>query len=269
VTLTKPYPLDNASSYSEMHHAALSTLLDPVSTQRTLDLFGGDLTGRRALEVGAGGGGYAVWLAGQVGETGHVTALDLKPELVPTHPNMSIVQHDLNEAAAPGGPYDLIHARLTLGHLPKREEILHDLVSVLVPGGTILVEDWDASRVSEVVMSAPDDEAARLYTRYQETVGLKVFSRAGTDRTWARRIHDRMIKEGLVDVDTTMTGRTWAGGSPGSRLGVSTLGQTYPILREAGLTEDELNRVRVLLDDPRMVLTGFLMYSTSGKKPST
>jgi 2-polyprenyl-3-methyl-5-hydroxy-6-metoxy-1,4-benzoquinol methylase len=267
VTLTKPYPLDNASSYSEMHHTALTALLDPVSTQRTLDLFGGDLSGRRCLEVGAGGGGYAVWLADQVGETGHVTALDLKPELIPTHPNISIVQHDLMAAAPPGGPYDLIHARLTLGHLPRREEILHDLVSALAPGGTILIEDWDASRVAEMVMSAPDEEAARLYTRYQETVGLKVFGRAGTDRTWARRIHDRMVKEGLVDIDTTINARTWAGGSTGSRLVVSTIGQTYPVLLEAGLTEDELNQLRVLLDDPRLVLAGFLLYSTSGKKP--
>jgi ubiquinone/menaquinone biosynthesis C-methylase UbiE len=269
VTLTKPYPLDNASSYSRMHHEALSVLLDPVSTQRTLDLFGGDLTGRACLEVGAGGGGYAVWLADQVGATGHVTALDLKPELVPSHPNMTVLQHDLNEDPLPSGPYEFIHARLTLGHLPKREEILHDLVSVLAPGGAILVEDWEASRVADMVMAAPDEQAAALYTRFQQTIGAEVYAKAGTDRTWARRIHARMVTEGLVDIDTTMTGRTWAGGSTGSRLQVSSLGQTYPRLMAAGLTEDELNRVRGLLDDPRLVLASFLLYSTSGKRPST
>jgi 2-polyprenyl-3-methyl-5-hydroxy-6-metoxy-1,4-benzoquinol methylase len=267
MAMPKSYPLDNTSQYAEMQHAALAALLDPFSSRRTLDLFGADLSGKNCLDAGAGAGGFAHWLTHQVGPLGRVTAIDLKPERIPEHDRLTVLRCDLTAPETlPHDQFDFVHARLTLGHLPEREEILHWIVSVLAPGGVALIEDWDASR-TDMVLSAPTSDAAKLYTRFQECIGAKVFARSGTDRTWARRVHGRMVSEHLIDVDTIMYARSWAGGGPGCRLVASSLGHTRHQLVAAGLTDAELQEVRQLLDDPRLVLAGHLLYSTSGRKP--
>ena len=43
----------------------------------------------------------------------------------------------------PPGPFDLIHARLVLVHVPRRREALAAMVELLRPGGWLVVEDAD------------------------------------------------------------------------------------------------------------------------------
>src|SRR4051812_791969 len=113
-----PYPLDNDDRLAYQHHRLLAELLDPVSQARLAPFVA---PGAQCLEVGAGGGSIARWLVAQVGERGHVTALDLKPNHIPTQPGISVLAHDLNgEERLPAGPFDVIHARLVLSHLPNR-----------------------------------------------------------------------------------------------------------------------------------------------------
>jgi 2-polyprenyl-3-methyl-5-hydroxy-6-metoxy-1,4-benzoquinol methylase len=261
--MTRPYPLDNDDPRAATHHALLSRLLDTDSSRRTLNLL--DLRGKRCLEVGAGAGRFAYWLAHQVGAQGHVLATDVKPLDIPHHPQLSVMQHDVTTEQPLGTDWDLIHARLTLGHLPQRRAVLARLAQSLNPGGWLLVEDWDASR-TDMVLAAPTAAVNRLYTRFQQTLGAKVFAAAGTDRGWARRIHAAMLDEHLTDVDTTIQGRAWPGGGAGCQLIAGTLGQVRDKLLAAGLAAHELDQVRVLLDDPRLVLAGHLLYSTSGRR---
>jgi ubiquinone/menaquinone biosynthesis C-methylase UbiE len=185
-----PYPLDNDAPLAGTHHGCLSILLDPFSRRRTCELFPNGLRGRRCLDVGAGvGAWYARWLAEQVGPTGPVTAADIKPRDIPAHPRLAVSECDLNAPDWPfaGERFDFIHARLTLGHLPDRQRILRRLIGLLAPGGWILVEDWDATR-TDMILHAPSLQAAEEYAMVQETVG-RIFAAAGTDWTWARRIH--------------------------------------------------------------------------------
>jgi SAM-dependent methyltransferase len=259
----RSYPMDNDHPYAAEQHAALAALLDPFSQRRTTDLL--DLTGRRCLEVGAGGGSFAGWLAEQVGDRGYVLATDIKPQHIPLHPRLGVLAHDLSTDPLPDEHYDLVHARLTLGHLPARRDILRRLAAAVAPGGVLLVEDWDASR-TDMVLAAPGIEDAEIYTLYQETVGTRVFAATGTDRIWARRIHSAMIEEGLSDVDTVIHSRAWPGGGPGCRLIGATLGQLRGRLLAAGVGADQLDRVELLLRDPRLVLAGHLLFSTSGRR---
>jgi SAM-dependent methyltransferase len=262
----RPYPLGNDNPHAAGHHTLLSRLLDPYSTTRTQRLL--DLRGTRCLEVGAGGGGYARWLADRVGPTGCVWATDINPLPIAEHPQLTVVEHDLT-SLRPLGPdrgWDFIHARLLLNHLPQREQILAWLVANLAPGATILVEDWDASR-TDMVLAAPDDDSAALYTRFQEILGGQVFAAQDTDRTWARRIHTAMLTLGLTDVDTQIHGRSWTGGRDGCRLVAGTARQVRDQLLGAGLTVAEFDRVLKLLDDPRLVLASHPLHSTSGTKP--
>jgi ubiquinone/menaquinone biosynthesis C-methylase UbiE len=270
-TQPQRYVLDNQSEYADQHHRSLAALLDPGSRRRLLDVVGGGLEGMTCLEVGAGHGSFARWLADQVGPGGRVTAIDLQPDRIPQHARLSTLRRDVTRLEPlPDGPVDVVHTRLTLQHIPQREAVLHWLVSdaVLKPGGVLLVEDWDASR-TDMVLSAPSLEAKQLYDRFQNILGNQVFSGSGVDRTWARRVHGRMVAEGLLDVQTVISGESWLGGDIGGRLVAASLGQTAPLIRAAGMTDGELAEVRSLLDDPRLALASHLLYSTSGRKPSS
>jgi SAM-dependent methyltransferase len=260
----KPYPLDNNHPKSADHHASLTSLFDPYSQQRASELV--KLRGASCLEVGYGGGGFALWLAGEVGPDGSVLATDLAPREIPEHPRLTVLQHDIINEPVPG-TFDLIHARLVLGHLPQQRQILTRLAEALKPGGVLFIEDWWTATPGDLVVHAPDEESAELYNQYS-MVARQVFGASGTDRNWARRMHGAMMDDGLVDVHTDIHAEAWAGGSAGSNLLQATMPQLREKLRAAGLTDDVLERVRALLDDPRLVLTGHLMCSTSGRKPS-
>jgi protein-L-isoaspartate O-methyltransferase len=111
------YPFDNDSPFANAHHEALAALLDPVTQWRIGELL--NLPGASCLEVAAGSGSIAGWLAEQVGPSGRVLALHTKPDLIAAHPRIQVRQHDIT-TGAPAGGYDLVHARLLLNHLPSR-----------------------------------------------------------------------------------------------------------------------------------------------------
>jgi hypothetical protein len=178
---------------------------------------------------------------------------------------MVIQASDLSSNDLPGH-MDFLHARLTLGHIPHREDVLARLVMSLAPGGLILIEDW-YTRDTRMVMAAPSDEDAELYNRFQDTMG-GLFDAGGTDRGWARRVHGRMMRLGLADVHSEITTPVWVGGDAGCRLIQSSISQMSQRLLNSGvLIADELDKVRALLDDPRFVLAGHQLVSTSGTRP--
>jgi 2-polyprenyl-3-methyl-5-hydroxy-6-metoxy-1,4-benzoquinol methylase len=213
----RPYPLSNDHLASPAHHEALGELLDPFSTDRVIGLFDERLiTGRRCLEVGAGGGAFAFWLAGQVGPDGFVLATDADlrhVQRLPALPQLGLMQHDLTLGAAPlGTGWDFIHARLILSHLPNRGRLLHELSQALKRGGILLVEDWDTTRGTDMVLDAPDNDTVALFAKFQHITGTRVFAGAGTDRSWARHTNAMMRAEGLDPVDTVVHATSWPGG---------------------------------------------------------
>ncbi|HEX5597346.1 MAG TPA: hypothetical protein VFX61_15215 [Micromonosporaceae bacterium] len=81
-------------------------------------------------------------------------------------------------------------------------------------------------------------------------------------RDWAVRGH------GLTDVHTVMHAESWTGGGPGAHLAAITIDELRPALLAAGMLDDHLDQVQHLLSDPRLVLAGHLLYSTSGQQPN-
>lgn len=267
------YVLDNDHEAATAHHGALAELLDPFTASRLAGL--GDWGGAHCLEVGAGGGSIAHWLADRVDADGLVVATDLKPDLILPRPQLRVVAHDLTSDVplrkVLGGPFDLIHVRATLGHLANRRLVLHWLADLLAPGGWLLVEDWAAQwdlPVDELVIAARDPEDADMYWRYQQAVG-RVFSAAGVDPRWALRVNTAMAEEGLKDRDTRIHGEFWHGGSPGLRLAASTLRQLAPKLLGVGMTQRDLAALPQLFQDPQLLAHGRLMYSTAGRRHLT
>jgi SAM-dependent methyltransferase len=261
----RPYPLDNDHTQATHHLTGLAATLDMFTQSRISTLL--ELTDKNCLEVGAGSGSIAAWMAEQVGPGGHVTATDIKPGHIPAHPRMSVLTHDLTSDPLPPDAFHLIHARLVLAHLPTREEILRRLVDALAPGGIVLLEDWDATSGVGGVLHAPDPQVAHLYAVYMKR-RAEIFSRSGTDRSWARRVHSILVRHGMTQVNTVVHAASWTGGSPGSRHARATLRQLRPQLIDTGMNDAQLEGLIAVLDDPRLHVATHPLYSTSARRPT-
>ena len=259
------YSFDNNDVEAADRHNYLGAMLDEVTLARLSGL--GDLAGRRFLEFGAGGGSVARWMADQAGPTGRVLATDINPRHIKPYPGMSVLRHDLTTEPVPDGPWDVIHGRLVLLHVPEREEILVRLSQALAPGGALVLEEWETT-FRKLVLAAPDAESAALLELYHDVMIDRILPTKGNDSTWANRVHSAMFDAGLTDVDTTVTSRSWPGGTAGALLIAANIGQLREEFIEAGMTAAQLEEVCRLVTDPRIVVRGHFFYSTLGRRPA-
>lgn len=262
---TPAYTFDNDDPVAAERLDLLSAVLDGFTIPRLLSL--GDLTGRRCLELGAGNGSIAGWLADQAGPAGQVLATDINTGQIPVERGYTIVRHDLTSDPLPDGPWDVIHARLVLGHLPGRHDILRRLAATLAPGGALAIEEWEDCHAG-LVLAAPEPEAATLLPTYLTAVE-QLLSAGGLDHEWAWQVHAAMGSAGLVEVDTVVHARSWPGGSAGALHHAANIRLLRPRLLEAGMTGQQLDRLSGFLRDPRMVVRGLLTISTVGRRSAS
>jgi SAM-dependent methyltransferase len=258
----RTYSFDNDDPAAAERHRILAGILDPFTFERLAAAT--DLTGRRCLELGAGGGSVASWLAERAGPRGQVLATDLNPRHLYAGRGYEVLRHDLVTEPIPSPPWDLIHARLVLAHLPARREILARLAAALAPGGLLLIEEW-ASAYRGVVLAAPDAESAALVEHYQDVIVERLLPGNGGDPAWAGDVHAAMLAAGLTGVGTEIRASSWAGGTAGALLIAVNVAQLRPGLLAAGLAEDDLDRLCRLAADPRLVVRGHFLYSTIGR----
>jgi SAM-dependent methyltransferase len=259
------YAFDNDDPAAAERLELSSAVLDGFTISRLSSL--GDLTGQRCLELGAGNGSIAGWLADQAGPSGRVLATDINTRHIPPDRGYTVVRHDLGTDPLPDGSWDVIHARLVLGHLPERHDILRRLAAALAPGGALAVEEWDDSH-SGLVLAAPEPEAATLFSTYLTAVE-QILTAGGVDHDWAWQIHAAMITGGLIDVDTVVHARSWPGGSAGALHHTANISLLRTRILEAGMTGEQLGRLSGFLRDPRMVVRGLLTISTVGRQPAS
>jgi SAM-dependent methyltransferase len=252
------YSFDNDDAIAADRHRMLAEILDPFTIERLSML--GDLTGKRCLEAGAGGGSIAARL---VDRGGSVLATDVNPRHLRTDRGYTVLRHDLSTEPVPDPPWDLIHARLVLSHLPARAAILDRLVAALAPGGTLVIEEW-ASAYRGIVLAAPDPATAALVERYHDILVGQLLPGNGGDPGWAGAVHGAMLATGLAGVTTEIRASSWAGGTAGARLLAVNIEQLRPGFLAAGLTVEELGELTRLAGDPRLVIRGHLTFSTAG-----
>ena len=257
------YVLDNDRPAARRVLGCLSLMLDEFTIGRLAEA--GVPVGGRCLELGAGNGSVACWLAERVGARGQVVATDLKTQHVRHHPAVSVLRHDAAAEALPAGPFDVVHARLLLAHLPSRREVLARMVEVLRPGGLLLVDEVGQAGAG-IVLSSPDRAAAEIYSEFQGALA-EVYAAAGTDAGWAVQANAAMTEVGLVNVDTVTHALSWTGGTAGCALPLTLSMELREQLVAAGMVERELDRLGRLLVDPRLVLMGDLLWSHLGRRP--
>jgi len=203
--------------------------------------------GWRCLEIGAGAGSIARWLAGRVGAA-NVVATELKTEfLAPIEEQgIRVVQHDVTVDAPVGTAFDLIHARLVLEHLPARDDVMARLASWLAPGGWLVLEECSFF---------PPMAADPVFRRVEEALMKLLAASVGTDLTWGRTFPLPFERAGLTDTDAVVSSPVLRGGSTFAEVLEVLLVAAAPGLVASGMvTSDDVDgAVTMLRDDHAMV----------------
>jgi len=161
--------------------------------------------GAACLDAGCGPGETMRAMAERVGPTGRVLGIDTDASLGALavgmlhgdgHHQCSFREHDLSQAAAvPGGPFDLVYARLLLFHLPQRVEVLARLWEEVAPGGHLIVQDYDFRSIGVLPDLASIGEVTRVFT--------DAFIAAGADVHVGARLPELFRRAGIGAPDGT------------------------------------------------------------------
>jgi SAM-dependent methyltransferase len=259
VTAQLTYVFDNENHYAVDQHRCLADMLDGLTIEQLAGTGVGP--GWRCLEVGAGGGSIAEWLAREVAPGGEVVATDIKPVHLRPAPNLTVLRHDIVHETAPPGGFDLIHARLVLIHLPDRLAVLDKLVGALRPGGWLQLDEFDLS-YGPLLLSDPADR--ELYEDFLEAK-VRLMEAAGVDVAWGQHLVEAFTRVGLVDIDARAHLQQWDSAAPGVGLLVHHTRHLRDKFEAVGFGEDRLERVRALLADPRFRATSCPIYTVRGR----
>lgn len=195
------YLFDQAWRQEHDRLHALEAQFDDASAHHLARLGAGP--GWRCLEVGAGAGGVARWLADQVGPSGQVLATDLDPRFPDGHgrANLQVRQHDILADPLPDGGFDLAHAQAVLEHILDREQALARMVAAVRPGGWVVVEDVDFGEAMASALARyvhPRDHAGgyqRLLRGFEA-----LFAAIGADASFGPRLPQALLDAGLEQV---------------------------------------------------------------------
>ena len=262
------YILDQTWELEAERLRYLEEWCDPMTTDHLATIGAGP--GWRCLEVGAGRGSIASWLAERVSPDGSVLAIDLDLTLLEQHrrTNLEVQKMDLFSESFPRDEFDLVHARHVVGHLGERRlEAVRILAAALKPGGILVIEDLDMiwNQIGEWPCSDP--ELAHLILK--AWVGLaQVFHIGNYDSQWGRRIGPAMVEAGLVEVHGEA--RASIGGAVGAHLTrLPMLRFREPLLDMGALTTAEFDRLVELTTDfnDDTVLISPLLASVWGRRP--
>ena len=216
----------------------------------------------RCLELGAGTGSIARWLAARCPE-GHVVATDIGTTFLAglSGPNLQVIRHDVVTEDFPPGSFDLIHARWLLANLPEREEVLAKVVTWLAPGGWLVTEDIDYFMVD----SSPHPALRRFMAAFEQLIAYS----HGADFRWARRRLPAALAEvGLVELGMSVSAKNVGDGSPDDAAFRFSMAQTSSHLVDLGLiSEAEYIASIAPLDDPAVVDTLCANIAAWGRRP--
>jgi SAM-dependent methyltransferase len=175
----------------------LTQMVDPITRRRLTFLGVGP--GWHCLEVGAGDGSVARWLAAQVGTQGTVTATDLNPRFLIAHglPNLEVRQHDILVDDLERGHYDLVHCRAVLMHLPDPLRCVKQLAAAVRPGGWLFLEEFDFGSFGAL---DPEHPRAAAFNRRMRTIFNALEAMRIIDVSFGRRLTNILTRLAFVEI---------------------------------------------------------------------
>ena len=240
----------------------LAEARDPM-TRRALAHVGIE-PGMHCLELGAGTGSVSAWLAEQVGPDGRVMSTDIDLRFHrPMADNVIVREHDIEHGPPlPASHFDVVHARAVLQHLATREEVMGRLVTLLKPGGWLVIEDGNFMEFAAQALPEPYGTIHRLVAgasreEWREpNVGLLVVG-------WMRDL-------ALVDIDIDGDVMAMRPDRPSGEWWFLALERVIPRLVEAEvITETDAEIAMAQMREPSFVMLGPTSIATMGRRPAT
>ena len=258
------YLLTNTHPATADRFDGLEITFDPISIGH-LDRLGVG-PGDRCLEIGAGGGSVARWLATRAGPSGHVVAVDLDTRwfVHDAATPVEVVQLDVVTDTIPAGPWDLIHERLVLQHIPARLDVLDELVARLAPGGWLLLEDFDTRDVRTTDRSGPHHE---LIVRMAAAFNSLLAARGGANDFAAGALR-HLRNRGLVDVSASGHVAFDTGGQGFARVMAANARQVRDGLVAIGIPPADIDELLDVLADPDTIVGTSVLISAWGRRPN-
>ena len=256
------YVFDEAWHAERARLGSLEAALDPGTMRHLSDL--GVATGWRCLEVGAGAGSIAWWLADRVAPDGSVLAVDLQTVLLErlAHPSLEVRRHDVVAEPLPTGEFDLVHARWVLHWPAERTTAIGHMVEALRPGGLLLAEEPDFGSLFD---GLPDPLRAVVIAALDALEELS----GGMNCRYGRRLYSDLAAAGLIDLGVEGRAHLIRGANDGS--GAAWLRLTVEKVRDRlianGIAEVQLHEALGLLDDPSFNAPSALTIAVWGRRP--
>jgi arsenite methyltransferase len=106
--------------------------------------------GERVLDLGSGAGTDSLIAAQMVGETGHITGIDMTPQMWAKAraaaaemgaSNVEFVESEAESLPFPDGSFDVVISNGVIDLIPDKDAVFAELFRVLAPGGRIQIAD--------------------------------------------------------------------------------------------------------------------------------
>jgi len=246
----------------------LQTLYDASTTQQLARL--GIRAGWQCLEVGAGRGSIAHWLAGCVGPAGRVVAADMDPRLlrrVSLPSNVEIRTLNILTQAVEVQQYDLVYCRALLMNVPQPAVALAHMAAAVRPGGWLYLEEFDLRTLSAVDAAYP---GAALFDWTIQTCWDALHAAGRLQPAFARRVLGLVEQLGFVHtgaIGEVLLGR--GGSHPLGRFwsltfrvpGIESLVEQGVVSREA------FEQMRQLFDEAAFAFVSSIQFRVWGQRP--
>jgi arsenite methyltransferase len=106
--------------------------------------------GERVLDLGSGAGTDSLIAAQMVGEQGHVTGIDMTPEMLAKADaaaaemgvaNVEFVESEAERLPFPDASFDVVISNGVIDLIPDKDAVFAELFRVLAPGGRMQIAD--------------------------------------------------------------------------------------------------------------------------------
>jgi SAM-dependent methyltransferase len=250
------YFFDQAWEDERRRLDALGALHDPDTFARLGAL--GLRAGWRCLEVGAGSGTVARWMAAR---GVRVVATDLDPRfLAPLEGEVEIRRHDVVEDPLEEGAYDLVHARALLQHVARREHVVAKLARALRPGGVLCLED--------ILM--PTGDCDPPLPGFREILGAMGagLRASGADPGLGIKLPRLLREAGLSELGSDARVPLVASGTPRADFYVHSFAHARDRLVAAGVVAaQDVDQLLAALRAPGYTMTAAVMIAAWGRRP--
>ncbi len=229
--------------------------------------------GERIVDIGCGPGGVLHLLGKRVGPSGSVLGIERSPhfvqlarQFVASHAlsHVDVQEGDAYATGLPHASFDGAHMRLVLVNVPSPERIVHEVVSLVRPGGWIA--GFEADFVAHIC-DPPIPAWSRLldaYTTYSAAQGIDLFV--------GRRLHRLLRSAGVEDIRTDAVLHVYPPGHDRRPILYDFINNVADQLVdgeyiERHVLENDMSELATHLANPSVLVTSHAFFRAIGRVP--